>query len=92
MCSILINNEFSGSYHGNLCAYLDSFESKYIDTRGSRILLMEGAAGTSWWSTMQKLYVRAERMMVEVSLLLLQAQISQRELLLSWRKWEDLWD
>jgi hypothetical protein len=78
VCGILIDNEFSGLYHGNLYAYLDSFESKYIDTRGSRILLTEGDVGKAWSSSSQKLHVRAELMTVEVSLL--QAQISQRDL------------
>jgi hypothetical protein len=45
VCGVLIVHEFSGLYHGNLYAYLDSFESKYTDTRGSRILLIEGVAG-----------------------------------------------
>lgn len=64
-----IDHEFSDLYHGNLYAYLDSFESKYIDARGSRILLIEGSAGEFWWSLIQKLHVRAELMTVEVSLL-----------------------
>jgi hypothetical protein len=78
VCGVLIVHEFSGLYHGNLYAYLDSFESKYVDTCGSRILWIEGGAGESWWSPIQKLHVRAELMTVEVSLL--QAQISQRDL------------
>lgn len=78
VCGILVDNEFSGLCHGNLYAYLDGFESKHIDTRGSRILLIEGGVGKSWWSPIQKLHVRAELMTVEVSLL--QAQIPQRDL------------
>jgi hypothetical protein len=77
VCGILIDHESSGLY-GKLNAYLDGFESKYTDTGGSRILLIEGSAGEFWWSSMQKLHVRAELMTVEVSVL--QAEISQRDL------------
>lgn len=66
--------------------YLDSFESKYIDTCGSRVLLIEGVAGEFWWCSMQKLQVRTGLMTVEVSLL--QAQISQHDL----SRIADLWD
>jgi hypothetical protein len=51
VCGILIDHEFSDLYHGNLHAYLDGFESKYKDTGGSRILLVEGSAGEFWWSS-----------------------------------------